>query len=783
MSTFESSFKSLLQGVSQQIARERQPGQVTAQENMLSDPVTNVRRRPGAEFKFSLSSAGATASNIKAIYTDIANYTVHVVVNTSSGTVTVMDKLYATLATLTDSYLIAADSKSIQLATVGDEIFMLNKEKQPTQSGVGTGIAPDKRGMFFIAAGAFSKAYVVSITTSMGTITATYSTPTGAAAGDAALATPVHIATQLSTALASQVTAVGLKAPAQIESYIYLESLGTATNVTVNSSTGSAYIMVSKDSYFTVEGNLPAQLHATADGWIVRVGDIRTPKYFKYVSSRTAWLESGDYNSPTTLASMPISLVRTGAVWALDNAAYEGRLAGDDLSNPPPRFIEHPITGVGAYQGRLVLLCGSQILMSASSKPRRFYRSTITSILDSDPIAVGASANTSAAYEYAIPFQKDLLLFSGKYQALIPSGNTAITPRTATCVLTSAYSADMTSSPVTLGRTLMYPTPRSEDFFGVLEMVPSSQVDSQYVSGDSTAHLPKYLGGKCRFSVASSTAGAVLFAPSGDDHSLIVHEFTWDGDKKVQQAWHRWTFPYAVSCAYFANELIVLLLVNDGKVVGCTIDPRVGVLTFASGRKPFLDLHSQGTIVDNLLDLPAWLLAFDPAAASKITLTVRTGPMAGEKVGYSVEGTKLRTVRSWPTGDVSIGYPYRSVLSPSTPVIKDTNDVIISTSKTTLLRYVISTANSSEYEVQVRDAHNPDEVAQDVGTLYWSSNDLSPGKAAYAPESSAVVPCRTNVNSTTMVISTSGTGELNVVSLEYLLKFNVKYKRLEGRFK
>ena len=40
---------SLLQGVSQQIPRERLPGQVGAQLNMVSDLVTGIRRRPGIQ--------------------------------------------------------------------------------------------------------------------------------------------------------------------------------------------------------------------------------------------------------------------------------------------------------------------------------------------------------------------------------------------------------------------------------------------------------------------------------------------------------------------------------------------------------------------------------------------------------------------------------------------------------------------------------------------------------------------------------------------------------------
>lgn len=42
----EGSYAPMLQGVSQQVAPERLPGQVQTQLNMLSDPQTGIRRRP-----------------------------------------------------------------------------------------------------------------------------------------------------------------------------------------------------------------------------------------------------------------------------------------------------------------------------------------------------------------------------------------------------------------------------------------------------------------------------------------------------------------------------------------------------------------------------------------------------------------------------------------------------------------------------------------------------------------------------------------------------------------
>lgn len=780
MSAFESSYKSLLQGVSQQIPSERLDGQVGAQENMLSDPVTNVRRRPGAAYAFHRTSTGATSTNIKGWFTDIAGQRVHVLLNCTSGEVVILSENYTELAVLDGSaYLTTTNQKMIQATTVGDEFFILNRDVKPVLGAVAAGADPSKAGFFYIVSGAFSRKYEITIATSVGSISASYTTPDGTGAGHAALTTPDYIASQLEAGLiAAGLSVAGITNLYRTTAYIFVQGASTTNNVTVNTSTGSAYISASRARYTNVVGNLPAQLPSQADGFIMSVGDTKTPQYYKYVHVDLAWLECGIYGSTTSLDDMPISITYNGSVWGFSADTFEGRLAGDTVSNPSPRFIDTGITGIASYQGRLVLLAGARVCMSASNKPRRFFRSTVTSVLDSDCIEVGSSANSSASYEYAVPFQKDLILLSTAYQALVPTGNQALTPRTASVVLTSSHETDTTCPPITLGRTLMYCVPKSKDFFGVMEMVPSPYTDSQYVSADSTPHLPKYMGGRCRFSVASSVSNMALFAPTGDLNSLIVHEYLWDGDQKVQSAYHRWTFQHEVATAYFASEVIYLVFVQNSVLVAATLDPRVGVLTFNSERRPFLDLHSTVTIVDNVVTPPAWLLDFDPNAADVVTLSAVTGDLAGDLVGFTREGATLRTVRSWASGSVSIGYAYRSSLAPSPPVIRDHNNVVISTTKQTLLRYLVGTKNSSQYEATVRDRNSADgEGVADVGTLTWSSSELELGRAKYSTESVAVVPCRTNVLSTTAEFATAGTGELNLVSLEYVIKYNQKIRR------
>ncbi len=778
MATYESGEKPPLQGVSQQIARERLPGQCTAQENMLADPVTNIRRRPGAEYKFHLAMAGADANKVVGWYVDVAGMNVHVLVNTANGDITLLDDTYAVLDTLAGgAYCTTGTRKNLQAAVVGDELFILNKAIKPTEVAAVGLIDPTRQGMFYVNAGAFNQRYEVSVTTSTGTISASYTTPNGTGANDANLSSPAYIAGQLRTQLEAAKATAGLNATYVTDAYVYVLANAGVSNTKVTSSTGTIWITPSRDSYMTSEAQLPARLPAQADGYIIRVGDVRLPKYYKYREASQSWLESGSYEAPASLSNMPISIQNSGGTWSISAATYEGRNAGDQESNPSPRFVEHGITGMGSYQGRLVLLSGAQVVMSASNKPRRFYRSTVVSLIDSDAIQIGSSANSSAAYEYAVPFQKDLLLFSSKYQALIPSANTAISPRTATVIVTSTYGADMTSPPVPLGRTVMYPAPRSADFFGMQEMLPSQNTDSQYVSFDVTSHLPKYLAGRCRFGVSSTTANMAVFSPSGDTKSLIVHEYQWEGDKKTQQAWHRWSFAYDIAFAYFAGDAMHIGFIQNETLVVCIIDPRIGGLNINAERRPFLDMYVPLSIVDHVITLPTWLLDLDPDAEAAVRAVLASGDLAGSLVGATPGVGVLTTVRSHPTGDVYVGVPFESVFSPTAPMHRDRDGAVISTGKTTLQRYFIGTVGSADYDVAVRDADMPEAEVFSASTLYWSSSELELDNALEGGESLAVVPCRTHADSTSIVMSTSGVGELNITTLDYVLKHNNKFNR------
>jgi len=584
MAAFEDSFKSLLQGVSQQLPKDRLDGQLSAQENMLSDPVTNLRRRPGAKHAFSYQSGSASWNNLRAWATSIGDLECHLILNTTTGLVLLVQyneaaDTYSGIQTFAYDYLKATDPQSIYIASVGTELYMVNTEQVVQKGPVSVFANPNYRGYFDVIAGAFSKKYEVTVTNRNGdSFTASYTTPNGSAAGDAALATPQYIAATLGNQILQAANfgtagtpagTMGAYADAALGT-VYLQDGGVGLGkVSVRTSSGRTFITASGQSYITDSSTLPAQMPQTgvtslAEAYVVATGSASAPVYYKWQNSTRSWLEAGEPNSsalylnntPVVLrrgtSSEPYPVIATQPDW-------EGRFAGDDFTNPDPAFVGKAITGVSTFEGRLVLMVGNTIMMSASGKPRRWYRSTVTALIDSDVISVSATAAQSAQWRQAVQYDKDLLLFSERYQGVVAGGSQAVTPRTAALRVLSSYAGDVTAPPVSIGRTVMFPKPVSLNYFGLMEMVASQYADSSYTSYESTLHLPEYMAGRCRLAVASSSSTIAAFLSTTEHNTVVVHEYTWQGDNKVQQAWHKWTFPQEVAAMYFSGSRLHLV--------------------------------------------------------------------------------------------------------------------------------------------------------------------------------------------------------------------------------
>lgn len=776
--SLEGTLPSLLQGVSQQIPRERQPGQQGAQVNMLSDPVTGLRRRPPA-YRVSGTTMQVPAGEnpVFTAYVERGTDGRHLLINTVTGQWQLLSKDSGNLINSGQSDYLKASigATSIQTASVAGLTYILNTEKAPVTAVDNTGKQnPKNTGFFYATSSTFNKDWSVTVASDQGTWTGTYSVGSASDSGAAAAATTAAVVSGLRASLIS----AGMDS-SKIEvfkNYMFIKGL---TNVVVSSDSGTTYAKWSNQSRVDQESDLPAQLPASADGCMCRVGQASSNNaWYRFDYASRTWSEDSAYGSITKITNMPLELAADDQILVRE---FEGRLAGDDDNNQDPGFVENGyITGIAAFQGRLVLLSGSRVSMSASGLYQRFYRSSVVSLLDTDRIDIGAASAQDSVFRTALQFNRDLVVFGDSMQAVI-AGNNVLTPTNASIALTSEFSCDSRVVPVVTGQTVLYPNRRNSDYAGLLEFIPSAYTSSQYVSQDATAHLPKYIPGRVMSMHVSSVTNVAFFRYSGEPNSLLVYEFMWGNEgAKVQGAYHKWVFPYRVLSIHALSEAMYLFVAGaDSKVQVLKIDPREGFVAGAPYDLPFQDAPTAVTVVAGQFTLPGHLRV-PGLTVDMLRLAYSSGDASGMQVGISSIDSNYvcKVVRGVPDGSYSVGLKYQSLITITPPMLKDQNDNLIGSGHARLLRLDIAMRNSGAVDIEVADvARDVDNDSEYSGVL-MNSKELSPGLPLKASLANIIVPCRTNADTTDVTLSTEGTLEMNILDVSYILRHNQRRRRV-----
>ena len=123
----------------------------------------------------------------------------------------------------------------------------------------------------------------------------------------------------------------------------------------------------------------------------------------------------------------------------------------------------------------------------------------------------------------------------------------------------------------------------------------------------------------------------------------------------------------------------------------------------------------------------------------------------------------------------AVGSRYRSLLAPTRPILKDKNDVAITTERTQLHKLTFSLVNTGEVTVTVSDAARTP-VEYSTTPLRLHSKELGSG-LPLAASATLGVPCRVDMQSAMISIESDDVYDLNVTSLEYGFRYNQRYRR------
>lgn len=769
MAVREGTYKSLLQGVSQQTPQERADGQLGSQLNMLSDPVTALRRRGGIKLHAVLKDLDKR-SYIR--MTEILGDTYITVIDAAKGSLSVYTFDGVLKSTIQNDYFKARSKSSIRTTVSKDNFFILNTELIPTkQLEAEAGKNPKHYGYFSITSTAFSKNFTISVThPSIGTISKTITTHNS----EADKATQEYVATQFETAFKGDAVfaaAYDVHRTGVTVAFELKDKTQAGTTV-VDSTTGVTYVVKSGASRVVNKAELLGTLPSVLDGYIMAVGNVGNSAYYKFDHGALRWAETGVYEPNYKLINEPM-------YWYLDAddnvklvpLGIKPREAGDDDNNPDPKFIGYGLTGIGSYQSRLVLLSGSYVNMSQTRYFNQFMRTTVTELLDDDAIEVSSSALSSAQFEYCVPYNKDLVLIAQTQQAVIPANSTVLTPKSAVIYPSTKVDLSLAAEPQVVARSLYYTYQRGSDYYQVGEFIPNTYTDAQYYNQNLTDHVPLYATGVCTCIAASTTNNMVVM--TSDSRDVLVNQFLWVGEDRPLMSFHKWEYPLPVVYAQFIQEyLIVFMDDGAGNLIIGTQNVQLNQLD--DKPIPFLDLYGYVTIENGAGVMPKYLLDMKPDDMELAASIYNDRYLRHQEIEFSYD--EEGNVKCPYDGVIYVGVRYTSEFTLTPPFIKDENGKVVAGAKSTVVRLDMEFKNTGTFKVSVKDTMG-DSYSNELDTaLTWSEADL--GYTWVNSIGQVSIPCRTRLTSTQCSVETVGTTDLNLTNCNYLLRLNQKHRRI-----
>lgn len=626
---------------------------------------------------------------------------------------------------------------------------------------------PKGAGWFRILSGTFSKDYTVSITQgSAATLTYTVTT----SASSAAQATAEYVTTALYDQLVADTNFTTRFNAYKSGLAVAIVSNTTTDQLVVEVTGGETYIHSSGASILSNRSTLPATLPQALDGYIQAVGISTNLAYYQYDHSRRVWAECGAYELRYTIQNTPMFWYFDYDLGGLvvDTLDIKGRSAGDDNNNPEPSFINYGITGISAYQSRLVLLSGAYVSMSRSTDPTIFMRTTVTEVLDDDAIEISATSLSNSQFEYAVPYNKDLVLFAGNQQAVIPNNSTVLTPKSAVIYPSTHTDVSLACAPTVIARSLYYTYIRGGDntAYQVGELLPSPYTDSQYSTQSTTDHLPLYATGVCTCMSGSTAGNLAMF--SNDSNEVLVNQFYWVGDERPLMAYHKWLIADDLRVHYHTqvDDKIILLVSKVGADSIYIVSTALQLNQLVSKPVPYLDMYSYVTLDSNGTgELPEWCNEFLDSTSLTVVQYSDTD-LRYMELQYSIADNQL-IVPEGSGETVVIGLKYYSGIELTPPFLRDKDGGVISGTRSTLQSLTFTFKDTSDFIYQVSDVYGT-ASSGDTSAPSWSEVDL--GRTWTSDVTTFVIPCRVRLNSAKVVVSTTSTTDMNVLTVEYSVR-------------
>lgn len=364
------------------------------------------------------------------------------------------------------------------------------------------------------------------------------------------------------------------------------------------------------------------------------------------------WVEDVGFDEFTTLdeTSLPMKLVNTAEnTFDLGVSPWKTKQVGDADTNPFPSFFDldisdtddpkkkgtRKISNLFFFKNRLGFLSEGSVIMSETGQYYNFFRTTVRTLLDADPIDINVASKRVTKLSSAVGFQENLILFGEKGQFVL-RGNDLLTPKTVSVTPITNYDSDTSTTPLELGSYIYFPFNRGS-FSGLREFTINANTDN-YDSVEVTSHVPRYIPSDIIDIAGSTSENMICLVSASNTREMFVYKYYWEGNQKILSSWSKFTFPFEVRGMEFVDSDLYVVAVKSSKTELLKIPMEEKLVDDNTTFNTYLDMRTNNTYTtgnDGTLVLP-----FTPEAGDVIQVYTREhgSTKAGALLPSTVDG-------------------------------------------------------------------------------------------------------------------------------------------------
>lgn len=549
MSLIQKAITRLYLGESQQEVSNRIEGQSTKIINMLTDITSGVKRRnPTTLVKDNLGVSDRV--HFIHSYNHGVDEEYIFLIDGLSSTLRIFDSAGNEKTLIVDagvsSYLTStlANQDSFRALTVGDTTFIVNTTKVCSMSSVRDGRFEQnyEHPFYWI-----SKSYDNGSGTGydyflMGQSTNSVRSTNGAS--------------QLATALGTEWEAKG--------SIVFSKAVRNSSyNFTWSDSYGS---QASEGFHGTAQklADLPNDMAGFEDTYeiILEVTGTDTNNFtnfwVKFIDG--VWKETRKPYMQNTIdnTTMPIKVIRqSDGTFRASFIDYSKRTVGDENTALEPSFIGKTIKDVFFFKNRLCFVSNENVIMSEVGNYYNFFPTTVSDVLDSDPIDFSVDSTDVSILNYAVPFSNQVLLMSESSQFRLQS-DAVLSPNNVSVSISTNYNSVTNVRPIGLASSLFFLS-KGVNGMSLREYFVDTQ-SSTNIATDVTGHVSKLLPNNIINMVGNTNENIIFILSSDKPNTLFVYKFYTNGNERLQTAWSTWEFEGSIKNITILDNRLYLLI-------------------------------------------------------------------------------------------------------------------------------------------------------------------------------------------------------------------------------